>query len=59
MPSVSKAQRSISCMALSMLEGKMSHDKSPQAHKMMQTMSKEELTKMCHTSDEEMMVAKK
>lgn len=46
-------------MALAMKEGKLSHSKSAQAHKMMSSMSVEELTKMCHTTDEEMMSAKK
>ena len=45
-------------MALAMKQGKMSHDKSPQAHKMMMSMSEAEMEKMCHTKDGEMMKEK-
>ena len=54
MPSTSKNQRSLACMALSMKQGKTPHTYSKQAHKMMGSMSVEELEKMCHTTDKEM-----
>ena len=59
MPAVSKSQRSLACMALKMKKGEMKHGYSEQAHKMMMSMSEEEMEKMCHTTDEEMMPAKK
>jgi len=54
MPAVSKNQRSLACIALSMKQGKTAHSYSKQAHKMMMSMSEEEMEKMCHTTDEEM-----
>ena len=54
MPSVGKAQRSVACMAEAMMEGKMSKSRSAQAAKMAASMSKEEISKLCHTTDEEM-----
>ena len=58
MPATSKKQRSLSCMALAMKKGTMKETYSAQAAKMM-SMSEEELTKMCHTTDEEMIATKK
>jgi len=59
MPSVSKGQRSVACMAEAMIEGKMSKSRSAQAAKMAESMSKEDISKMCHTTDEEMAATKK
>ena len=59
MPAVSKNQRSLACIALKMKNGEMEHSYSKQAHQMMMSMSEEEMTKMCHTKDEEMMATKK
>ena len=47
MPSVSKSQKSLACMALAMKRGKMKHEFSAQAHKMMQSMSEDELKEYC------------
>jgi len=52
MPSVSKAQKSLSCMALAMKKGEMKPTYSEQARKMMESMSMEELEKLCHGSSE-------
>ena len=52
MPAVSKNQKSLSCMALAMKKGEMKHTYSEQARKMMESMSMEELEKLCHGSSE-------
>jgi len=46
-------------MAEAMIEGKMSKSRSAQAAKMAESMSKEDISKMCHTTDEEMAATKK
>lgn len=51
---VSKNQRALACMAEKMKKGEMKHEYSKQAHKMMESMSEEQLSKWCHTSDKEM-----
>jgi len=56
---VSKNQRALACMAEKMMDGEMKHTYSEQAHKMMQSMSKEKLHEWCHSTDEEMMAEKK
>ena len=43
----SSNQKTLACIALSMMEGKTPHSYSKQAHKMMQSMSKEKLTEWC------------
>ena len=53
-PAKSGNQRAVACMAEAMMDGKMSKSRSPQAAKMAESMSKEEISKMCHTTDEEM-----
>ena len=47
MPAVSKNQKILSCIALSMKQGKTSASYSKQAAKMMESMSMEELEVMC------------
>ena len=52
MPAVSKNQKTLACMALSMKRGKTKHSFSKQAHKMMTSMSEEELEKYCRGGSE-------
>ena len=44
---VTKNQKTLSCMALSMMEGKTPKSYSAQAAKMMESMSKEKLEEWC------------
>ena len=44
----SKNQKTLACIALSMHEGKTPHSYSKQAHKMMMSMSKEQMEEFCH-----------
>ena len=44
---VSKNQKTLACIALSMHEGKTPHSYSEQAHKMMMSMSKEKMEEWC------------
>ena len=43
----SQNQKTLACIALSMMEGKTPKDYSKQAEKMMMSMSKEKLTEWC------------
>ena len=47
MPAKSEKQKIVACMALAMKKGKLAHSRSAQAHKMMQSMSMEQLEDMC------------
>ena len=49
MPAVSKNQKTLSCIALSMMRGKTPKSYSKQAVKMMESMSEEDLKDMCES----------
>lgn len=47
MPAVSKSQKTLACIAYAMKKGEIEHSYSKQAHKMMESMSLEELETYC------------
>lgn len=53
MPAETKNQRTLACIALSMKEGKTPHSYSKEGHKMMMSMSMEQLKDMCEMESKE------